>query len=435
MSSRLRWSWVAVLVILAGALLYGTLDDTGPRSDAERVRALSDRIACPQCSGQSVAESDVTIARVIRTDIAERVDAGETDDQIVAALKASYGNDIDLNPSATGLTGVVWILPVAVLIAGLALVVAVLQRWRRAGEADDEPTDAAADDAEQASSGEVVGAERPARAGGSGLRRWAVPVVLVAVVAVGAGFAVARFSGTRGNDGLTGDVRASSRTLLVDAQTAMAAGDQELAIETYDQVLELEPSNTEAVTYRSWNLYLSGDVDAARDGLDEAVVLDDTYPDALAFRAILNVRTDQARAGLDDLLALQALDPGEGVAGFIVPTAFEAAEALLVTRDLDGVLQAYTLVLEREPDNVAALAQRGWIFGQAEIYDRALEDLDAALAADPESAVALAFRAAIRARSGDLEGAAADIAAFDALDAPPAEAVELVDQVRAQLDI
>ncbi len=422
MSGRLRWSWLAVLVILVGALAYGTLDDSGPRSDADRARALSDRIACPQCSGQSVAESDVTIARVIRTDIAERVDAGQADDEIVAALKASYGDDIDLNPSATGLTGIVWVLPVAALIGGLALVVAVLQRWRR-------PPAAADDD-------EAAAPTAPAPAARSGLRRWAVPVAIVSVVALAAGFGVARSSGTRSaNDGLTGDIRASSRTLLVDARSAMAAGDQELAIETYDEVLELEPSNPEATAYRAWNLYLSGDVDAARDGLDEAVTLDDTYPDALAFRAILQVRTGDARGGLDDLLTLQSMDPGEGVSGFIVPTAFEAADALLVSRDLDGVLEAYTLVLEREPENTAALSQRGWIFGQAELFDRALADLDGAVAVEPDSAVTLAFRAAVRADSGDLEGAAADIAAFDALDAAPAEAAELVDRVRADLGV
>ena len=421
MSPRLRWSWLAVLVILVGGLAYGTLDDSGPRSDAERVRALSDRIACPQCSGQSVAESDVTIARVIRTDIAERVDAGQTDDEIVAELKASYGDDIDLNPSATGLTGVVWVLPVAALIGGLALVVAVLQRWRQAPAADDDA---------------VAASAAPAPGARSGLRRWAVPVTIVSVVAVAAGFGVARSSGTRSaSDGLTGDIRASSRTLLVDARSAMAAGDHELAIETYDEVLDLEPSNPEATAYRSWNLYLSGAVDAARDGLDEAVTLDETYPDALAFRAILRVRTGDARGGLDDLLALQSMDPGEGVSGFIVPTAFEAADALLVSRDLDGVLEAYTLVLEREPENTAALSQRGWIFGQAALYDRALADLDAAVAVEPDSAVTLAFRAAIRAESGDLEGAAADIAAFDALDAAPAEAAELVDRVRADLGV
>jgi tetratricopeptide (TPR) repeat protein len=129
------------------------------------------------------------------------------------------------------------------------------------------------------------------------------------------------------------------------------------------------------------------------------------------------------------------MDPGEGVSGFIVPTAFEAADALLVSRDLDGVLEAYTLVLEREPENTAALSQRGWIFGQAELFDRALADLDGAVAVEPDSAVTLAFRAAVRADSGDLEGAAADIAAFDALDAAPAEAAELVDRVRADLGV
>ncbi len=230
-------------------------------------------------------------------------------------------------------------------------------------------------------------------------------------------------------------MRASSRTLLIDARSAMAAGDHELAVATYDEVLELEPSSPEATAYRSWNLYLSGDVEAAQDGLDEAVALDETYPDTLAFRSILRVRSGDARGGLDDLLTLQAMDPGEGVSGFIVPTAFEAADAMLITRDLDGVLEAYTLVLEREPENTLALAQRGWIFGQAELFERALADLDAAVAIEPDAAVPLAFRAAVRADSGDLEGAAADIAAFDALDAPPAEAVELVEQVRAQVDV
>ena len=72
-------SWVIMALVLVSALALGTADDAGPQSDAERANAVARTIRCPQCRGESVAESNVGISREIRADIARRIDAGDTD--------------------------------------------------------------------------------------------------------------------------------------------------------------------------------------------------------------------------------------------------------------------------------------------------------------------------------------------------------------------
>jgi cytochrome c-type biogenesis protein CcmH/NrfF len=128
-------------VILAVALVVGTGDDGGAPTNAERTYALARQVKCPQCAGQSVAESDVVISREIRRDIAKRVEAGQTDQEILDAYAARYGEAILLEPSTSGSTGVVWLLPVVALLAGLATVVVVFRRWQattRAEASDDD---------------------------------------------------------------------------------------------------------------------------------------------------------------------------------------------------------------------------------------------------------------------------------------------------------
>jgi len=123
--------WLAMACILAAALLVGTGTSGRPPDNAERVYIVAKTIKCPKCAGQSVAESDIQVSREIRRDIARRIEAGQTDDQIRAYYRETQGADILLTPTSSGLTGFVWILPVvAVLVAVVALGLA-FTRWRR----------------------------------------------------------------------------------------------------------------------------------------------------------------------------------------------------------------------------------------------------------------------------------------------------------------
>lgn len=126
-----RWSWLVIVALVLVALVRNGIDDGGPRSEAERVRSIASTMKCPVCRSQSVADSDVAAARAIRLEIARRVEAGDSDDEIRDAIAATYGEDVQLTPSASGFAGLVWILPVVALVLALAGLAAAFARWRR----------------------------------------------------------------------------------------------------------------------------------------------------------------------------------------------------------------------------------------------------------------------------------------------------------------
>jgi cytochrome c-type biogenesis protein CcmH len=54
--------------------------------------------------------------------VAERVQAGETDEQIIAYFTSRYGDGILLDPPFEGRTLALWLLPLVALGAGIALI-------------------------------------------------------------------------------------------------------------------------------------------------------------------------------------------------------------------------------------------------------------------------------------------------------------------------
>lgn len=145
-----RLAWVGALAIASGALLFGEFAERPPRTDTDRVYGLAQDFACPVCKGQSVAESDVPVAREIRREIGIWVDDGRTDEFIRDQLVGFYGEDIDYNPAASGVTSLVWILPVVAGAAATAGLVIVFRGWRMQANLEAEAEDVALVETERA---------------------------------------------------------------------------------------------------------------------------------------------------------------------------------------------------------------------------------------------------------------------------------------------
>jgi cytochrome c-type biogenesis protein CcmH len=135
-----KLAWGALLAVVLGALVFGVTDRSAP-TRAQRAHSLGESIMCPACGGESVTDSQAPVAKAIRTQIAQLIAAGKSDQQIRDRLVASYGERIELNPPKSGLAGLVWVLPVAALVVAVAGLVVMFRRWRAAPGVEVGPDD------------------------------------------------------------------------------------------------------------------------------------------------------------------------------------------------------------------------------------------------------------------------------------------------------
>jgi cytochrome c-type biogenesis protein CcmH len=81
-------------------------------------RALMETIRCVVCQGQSIADSDATMAGDMRALVRARIGAGESANEVRDWLIDRYGAYITYDPPLTGATAILWLAPLALLALG-----------------------------------------------------------------------------------------------------------------------------------------------------------------------------------------------------------------------------------------------------------------------------------------------------------------------------
>lgn len=99
-----------------------------------RAREISEGLRCPVCRNESIDESHAEVARDIRLLVRERLQAGDTDQQVIDAVVARYGEYVLLKPTAEGANLVLWLAAPTLLLAGLALGWSVVRKRSAAPE-------------------------------------------------------------------------------------------------------------------------------------------------------------------------------------------------------------------------------------------------------------------------------------------------------------
>jgi len=121
--------FAAVLAVVAAVAFAARPHE--PTAD-ERVDRITAELRCPVCQGLSVKDSGSETARQMRDLVAQRVQQGRTDAEIEAEFRGAYGDWILLSPPFASWSGIVWLVPIAAIAAGLALAFARVRKRERA---------------------------------------------------------------------------------------------------------------------------------------------------------------------------------------------------------------------------------------------------------------------------------------------------------------
>jgi cytochrome c-type biogenesis protein CcmH len=125
--------------LLLGLALAASLGASAPDDPADRLanpaeearaRALFSDVRCLVCQSQSIEDSEAPLARDLRQLIRSQVSAGRSDAEIRRFLTSRYGQFVLLAPTISAGNAILWLGPLAIVIAGLGVLAA---RGRRAG--------------------------------------------------------------------------------------------------------------------------------------------------------------------------------------------------------------------------------------------------------------------------------------------------------------
>jgi cytochrome c-type biogenesis protein CcmH len=118
----MRWlNLLLVLLALAAPSTAWAVQPDEVLSDGAleaRARALSKELRCMVCQNQSIDDSDAPLARDLRVLVRERLQAGDSDRQVIDFLVARYGEFVLLRPRLSPHTALLWLGPAAVLLIG-----------------------------------------------------------------------------------------------------------------------------------------------------------------------------------------------------------------------------------------------------------------------------------------------------------------------------
>jgi cytochrome c-type biogenesis protein CcmH len=98
-----------LFILVFSFILFGCISDVGENNN--RNYDLYSKIMCPVCDGQTIGESQASIANDMKNIVDAYISDGKTDDEILKYFEDRYGTEILSAPPNSGSNAIVWITP------------------------------------------------------------------------------------------------------------------------------------------------------------------------------------------------------------------------------------------------------------------------------------------------------------------------------------
>ncbi len=113
----MRVRFLLPFILLFPLVAHAVAPDTPltDRAQEERARALFAELRCVVCAGQTLADSDVAMARSMRQQVRNMIAAHESDSSILAYFTERYGKEVLTSPPTKGGYMALWLMPFVLL--------------------------------------------------------------------------------------------------------------------------------------------------------------------------------------------------------------------------------------------------------------------------------------------------------------------------------
>lgn len=96
-----------------------------------RAQVLGRDLRCLVCQNESIEDSNADLARDLRVVVRERIQQGDSDEQVMTFVVDRYGDYVLLRPPFKTTTLVLWLGPLGLFLLGILLVVIFYRRRRQ----------------------------------------------------------------------------------------------------------------------------------------------------------------------------------------------------------------------------------------------------------------------------------------------------------------
>lgn len=121
-------------------------EDEGMR---DRYNQFTAELRCPKCQNQNLSGSNSPIAKDLRRELHRLLQEGSSDQQVTDFMVDRYGDFILYRPRFNPETALLWLAPAIFLALGMAVLVTVFWRQRRAAQSPAESEVLGDDEREQ----------------------------------------------------------------------------------------------------------------------------------------------------------------------------------------------------------------------------------------------------------------------------------------------
>ena len=119
---------------MLAALLLGVLVLLGAGDNSARIDRLGHQMMCMCSCNQILLECNhvgCTYSDGMRKELVAAVDAGKSDNDVLAVFIEKYGTTVLASPTHSGFDRVAWIMPYFALFVGIGGVALILRAWHK----------------------------------------------------------------------------------------------------------------------------------------------------------------------------------------------------------------------------------------------------------------------------------------------------------------